>query len=47
MGVTIYLPISQTFRLWKIFHVIKKYGLPWWLSGKESTCNGGDAGDVD
>ena len=19
-------------------------GLPWWLSGKESTCNAGDAG---
>ena len=19
-------------------------GLPWWLSGKESTCNGGDMG---
>ena len=22
-------------------------GLPWWLSGKESTCNAGDTGDVD
>ena len=21
-------------------------GLPWWLSGKESTCNAGDAGDM-
>ena len=21
-------------------------GLPWWLSGKESACNAGDAGDV-
>ena len=21
------------------------YGLPWWLSGKESACNTGDAGD--
>ena len=21
-------------------------GLPWWLSGKESTCNAGDLGDV-
>ena len=21
-------------------------GLPWWLSGKESTCNSGDIGDV-
>ena len=20
------------------------HGLPWWLSGKESTCNAGDAG---
>ena len=23
-----------------------KFGLPQWLSGKESTCNAGDAGDV-
>ena len=23
-----------------------KVGLPWWLSGKESTCNAGAAGDV-
>ena len=22
------------------------YGLPWWFSGKESTCNAGDAGDM-
>ena len=22
------------------------YGLPWWLSGKESTCYTGDTGDV-
>ena len=22
------------------------YGLPWWLSGKESVCNARDAGDV-
>ena len=22
------------------------YGLPWWFSGKESTCNIGDAGDM-
>ena len=22
-------------------------GLPWWLSGKESACNSGGAGDVD
>ena len=21
-------------------------GLPWWLSGKESTCNAGDAGSI-
>ena len=21
-------------------------GLPWWLSGKESTCNAGDTGDA-
>ena len=24
----------------------KKVGLPWWLSGKESTCNAGDTGSV-
>ena len=23
-----------------------KMGLPWWLSGKESTCNAGAVGDV-
>ena len=23
----------------------KELGLPWWLSGKESTCNARDAGD--
>ena len=22
------------------------WGLPWWLRGKESTCNAGEAGDV-
>ena len=22
------------------------YGLPWWLSGKESTCQAGDAGSI-
>ena len=22
------------------------FGLPWWLSGKESTCSAGDAGDM-
>ena len=22
------------------------YGLPWWLSGKESACSTGDVGDV-
>ena len=22
------------------------FGLPWWLSGKESTCSAEDAGDV-
>ena len=24
----------------------KRNGLPWWLSGKESTCNEGDTGDL-
>jgi len=23
------------------------YGLPWWLSSEEFTCNTGDTGDVD
>ena len=22
------------------------YGLPWWFSGKESTCNAGDMGSI-
>ena len=26
--------------------IMIKFGLPQWLSGKESTCNAGDAGDV-
>ena len=25
---------------------IDRYGLPWWLSGKESTCNAGDSGSI-
>jgi len=25
---------------------IGRYGLPWWLSGKESTCNAGDSGFI-
>ena len=31
-----------------ISQVIKsnKCGLSWWLSGKESACNAGDAGDI-
>ena len=27
-------------------HLRKESGLPWWLSGKESVYNGGDAGPV-
>ena len=27
-------------------HLRKESGLPWWLSGKESIYNGGDAGSV-
>ena len=26
--------------------VVMAQGLPWWLSGKESSCNAGDTGDV-
>ena len=26
---------------------MKLFGASWWLSGKESTCNEGDSGDVD
>ena len=32
-------------RIVLIFY-IHCYGLPWWLSGKESACNTGDAGDM-
>ena len=32
------IPISQSTCL------PPKHGLPWWLSGKESTCNAGDLG---
>ena len=32
-------------RIVLIFH-IPCYGLPWQLSGKESACNAGDAGDM-
>ena len=32
-------------RIVLIFY-IRCYGLPWWLSGKESACNAGDAGDM-
>ena len=30
----------------KLYKYVHKTGLPKWLSGKESTCNAGDAGDV-
>ena len=30
----------------EIYILIKDNGFSWWLSGKESTCNAGDAGDV-
>ena len=33
-----------TWMTWIILVELK--GLPWWLSGKESTCNAGDAEDV-
>ena len=26
--------------------VVMAQGFPWWLSGKESSCNAGDTGDV-
>ena len=28
-----------------VFASIVANGLPWWLTGKESTCNAGDTGD--
>ena len=27
-------------------HIVYKEGLPWWLNGKESTCNAGATGDA-
>ena len=26
--------------------LVRHFGLPWWLSSKESVCNAGDAGDT-
>ena len=38
-------------RILRLIFVIYRYmtslGLPQWLNGKESTCNAGDAGDMD
>ena len=36
---------KQTFILLFIFTYVL-YLLPWWLSGKESTCNAGNVGDI-
>ena len=33
-----------TFSIFIIY--LSVYGLPWWLSGKESACNAGDAGSI-
>ena len=30
---------------WQNLLIIEKWGLPWWLSSKESACNAEDAGD--
>ena len=29
-----------------VFYAMDVNGLPWWLSGKESTCRAGDTGDL-
>ena len=31
---------------WSFIHWTTRERLPWWLSGKESTCNAGDAGSI-
>ena len=41
----------KTFRVWVrgndlMVKVMKKMGLPWWLSSKEFTANAGDTGSV-
>ena len=44
------LPCNDNFIIYlytqksKVYLVIKRKGLPWWLSGKESACNAGDVG---
>ena len=41
----------KTFRVWVrgndlMVKVMKKMGLPWWLSSKEFTCSAGDQGPI-
>ena len=40
--------LSLRIYLFWTFHIngIQQYGLPWWLNGKESACNAGDAGSI-
>ena len=38
-----FLYFSNKFKYWLYIDI---YGLPWWLSSKDSTCSEGDAGDM-
>ena len=38
--------MSGTFRGHSIFKDVVRSRLPWWLSSKESVCNGGHTGDM-
>ena len=42
--LTILLFSVSLFYLFTAFYVFS--GLPWWLSGKEATCNAGDVGSI-
>ena len=41
----LFYEIRQNFHF--ILSSLLRIGLPRWLSGKESTCNAGDTGDID
>ena len=39
-------PGSDTWAPCRVGQFLQALGLPWWLSGKESTCSAGDAGSI-
>ena len=45
--IPVWIWISNVFTvgMWEVLIAVSS-GLPWWLSGKESSCNAGDAGDL-